>query len=81
MTLPGGVILVFESAWSRARIKQFFLEQAIAPDQVQARDFLPNAFFVTTDPGLPSLELANALADLEGILISSPNWQTEAESR
>ena len=48
--------------------------------QVSELDFLDNAFFVQTDPGFPSLELANSLADEEGVLVSSPNWQQQYET-
>ena len=36
---------------------------------------------LTTLPGFPSLELANALAGEERVLISSPNWRTAVEPR
>ena len=48
---------------------------------MQERDFAINAFFVETEPGFPSLNLANELAEQEGVLISSPNWRTEVSLR
>ena len=81
LTLPGGVIVVFDPAWARSRIDQFFVDHAVPAGRVQARDYLPNAFFVTTEPGFPSLDLANRLAGTDGVLISSPNWQTETATR
>ena len=81
MTLPGGAILVFHENWDRARVNQFFADHDIALSRVEARDYLPNAFFVTTEPGFPSLTLANALAGEDGVIISSPNWRTEVTTR
>ena len=81
MTLPGGAILVFDEDWDRARVNQFFADHDIALSRVEARDYLPNAFFVTTEPGFPSLTLANALAGEDGVIISSPNWRTEVTTR
>ena len=81
MTLPGGAILVFDEDWDRARVNQFFADHDIALSRVEAREYLPNAFFVTTEPGFPSLTLANALAGEDGVIISSPNWRTEVTTR
>ena len=44
-------------------------------------EFLENGFLVQTEPGFPSLELANELAAQEGVVISSPNWWREVETR
>ena len=43
--------------------------------------FLENGFLVETEPGFPSLELANALASQDGVVMSSPNWWTEIEAK
>ena len=42
--------------------------------------FLDNAFFVETEPGFPSLDLANDLAEQDGVVISTPNWGMEVET-
>lgn len=76
-TLPGGVILVLDRSWDQARVDGFFANRGIARGRVQDLTFAPNAFLVETEPGLPSLELANALAGLDGVVISSPNWRSE----
>ena len=81
MTLPGGVLLVLDGAWSQARVDTFFADLGIATHRVEQQRFVPNAFLIETAPGLPSLELVNALADEEGVVISSPNWRTEVELR
>ena len=81
MTLPGGVLLVFVPDWSRDQIDTFFAEQGIKQHLVTAQTFTTNAFFIETDPGFPSLELANALAGEDGVLLARPNWQREVSTR
>lgn len=81
LTLPGGVVMVFDPVWSAARIDVFFAQQGVDLGRVEARGFAVNAYFVQTAPGLPSLELANRLAGVGGVLISSPNWGFEAVTR
>lgn len=77
MTLPGGVLLVLDAAWSPAETNAFFARNRIAPDRVSAMNIAANSFFVETAPGFPSLDLANALAAQDGVRISSPNWWRE----
>ena len=78
MTLPGGVLLVLSSEWSRAETNAFFSNNGIKMDRVSELGFVANGFFVETEPGFPSLDLANALAVQDGVEISSPNWGREA---
>ena len=49
----------------------------IKMDRVSELDYVANGFFVETEPGFPSLDLANALAVQDGVEISSPNWARE----
>lgn len=79
MTLPGGVLLALDPDWDSASIDSFFAANNISPKQVMALDFVENGFFIETEPGFPSLALANTLAAQNGVLISSPNWQAERE--
>jgi hypothetical protein len=81
MALPGGVVLVLDEEWSQSRIEEFFSENNILAHLWSALEFLDNGFLVQTEPGLPSLELANELAAQEGVVISSPNWWREVEPR
>ena len=81
MTLPGGVLLSLDSEWDEARVESFFSQNGISMDQVEALDFLPNGFLVKTAPGFPSLDLANSLADQDGVEVSSPNWWTQFEAK
>ena len=79
MTLPGGVLLVLDAEWDQARIDRFFKDNHVDRSLVQERTFTTNAYFIETEPGFPSLNLANELAGQDGVVLSSPNWQTEVE--
>ncbi len=78
MTLPGGVALVLDPGWSGEEVDQFLAGNGISPSRVSDLGWIANGFLVATEPGLASLELANALATQEGVVISSPNWSSEA---
>ena len=79
MTLPGGIVLALDPEWDRDAVESFFSRNGIALERASELDFLDNGFFVETEPGFPSLELANALAEQEGVILSSPNWSREVE--
>ena len=81
MTLPGGVLLILDPEWSRSQTDAFFSGNAIKLDRVSELGFVPNGFFVETEPGFPSLNLANALAEQDGVEVSSPNWWTETVAK
>ncbi len=78
MTLPGGVLLVLDQSWTESDTDGFFSRNGFAPDAVTELAFAENAYFLETQPGFPSLWLANSLAIQEGVEISSPNWSTES---
>ena len=78
MTLPGGVLLVLNAEWSTAETNTFFSNNGIKLDRVSELDYVANGFLVETEPGFPSLDLANALAVQDGVEVSSPNWGREA---
>ncbi len=77
LTLPGGVLLALDASWDQARVDQFFLENGITGDRIARQQFAVHGFLVETEPGFPSLELANTLAAQDGVLLSSPNWRRE----
>ena len=81
LTLPGGVLLALDASWDQARVDQFFLENGITGDRIARQQFAVHGFLVETEPGFPSLELANTLAALDGVLLSSPNWRREETLR
>lgn len=74
MTLPGGVLVIFEDTWTKAEIEAFFAARGISPNELSPLGELPKGFVVATEPGFPSLELANALAKEPGLKVASPNW-------
>ena len=79
MTLPGGVMLALDESWTRAQNDAFFNHNSIEPSRVSELDYLTNGFFIDTEPGFPSLQLANSLASQEGVEAASPNWQCETQ--
>ncbi len=81
MTLPGGVLLALDPEWDQAAVEKFFSQNGISMDRTSELDYIDNGFFVETEPGFPSLELANTLAGQDGVILSSPNWTREMESR
>ena len=81
MTLPGGVLLALDPGWDRARVYAFFSRNSIDAGRVSELDYLPNGFFIETEPGFPSLDLANTLAEQDGVTASSPNWSREVETK
>ena len=81
MTLPGGVMLALDPDWDQTAVDDFFSQNDISTDRVSELGFLENGFFIETEPGFESLELANALAAQPGVVISSPNWQTQVEAK
>ena len=81
MTLPGGVLLVLDEAWNNAQVLAFFSRNWIEADRISELDYAINGFFVETDPGFPSLQLANMLAEQEGVEVSSPNWWREVVAK
>ena len=81
MMLPGGVLLVVDAGWSEEETAAFFAANEIPTSRVSPLSWLSNGYLVQTEPGFASLELANALAELDGVEISSPNWWRERSSR
>ena len=81
MTLPGGVLLALDPEWAQDAVDKFFSSNNISAGRRSELGFIPNGFLVTTEPGFPSLNLANELAAQDGVVISSPNWSREVEAK
>ena len=81
MTLPGGVLLMLDPEWDHTKVASFFSGNEIPTDRVSELGYLQNGFVVETEPGFASLELANALASKQGVVLSSPNWWREVEAK
>ena len=71
-TLPDGVLLALDADWNEAETDAFFSDNCTELDRVSELDYIANGFFVETDPKFPSLNLANQLAALDGVAVSSP---------
>ena len=78
MTLPGGILLVLSAEWSQEETNAFLSNNDIELDPVSELSYVANGFFIETEPGFASLDLANELAALDGVEVSSPNWGREA---
>ena len=81
MTLPGGVLLKLDSNWDQDTVEEFLSDNGIETERASPLGFIENTFFVETEPGFASLELANSLAAKEGVEISSPNWWMDVEAK
>ena len=81
MTLPGGVLLALDPDWDESQIDDFFTQNNISRDRVSELEFIENGFVIETGSGFPSLNLANELAEEDGVLISSPNWSRQVETK
>ncbi|WP_420446182.1 hypothetical protein [Candidatus Poriferisodalis sp.] len=77
MALPGGAVVVLDASWDTAAVDGFFERNGVDTGRLSELDFVANGFYITTDPGLASLELANALASHPGVELSSPDWWIE----
>jgi len=75
--LPGGVIVVLAPDMVQAEIDAFFATLGLA--DLSKMDFTENAFLIETEPGIVGLELANQLAQTEGVVLASPNWWSPVE--
>ena len=81
MTLPGGVMLALDATWTHTQTDAFFKPNEIASTRVSELGYLVNGFFVETEPGLPSLELANNPAAQPGVEAASPNWRRQVSAK
>ena len=77
----GGVVLLLDPEWSTSDVESFLSGNQIAPDRAAPLGWIDNGFLIETEPGLASLELANALVTQEGVMLSSPNWAQELVPR
>lgn len=77
--LPGGVVLRLDPSWSEREARYWLESQGLV-----ARKKLPvggNAYLLEAAPGLPSLELANRLHGLSGVVGAQPEWWQERVPR
>ena len=81
--LPGGVIVVLNSELSQDVVDQWLATEELVVEKTLS--LAKYAYFIQTEPGLASLELANRLMEAEanqGIVESaSPNWWRDRTTR
>ena len=72
--LPGGVIILFKSDNTREDMENFLAAEGIAA-QARKASWHKRGYIIEASPGLPSLHLANRLAERKDVLaIASPDW-------
>ena len=74
MWLPGGVVLLLDPTWSAARADSFLAANGVARSRASELGWIDNGFLIEAGPGRASIELANSLATLDGVIISTPDW-------
>ncbi len=77
MALPGGAVLVLDPSWDATAVDDFLERNGIDANRLTELDFVANGLFIDTEPGFPSLNLANSLAGQDGVELASPNWWIE----
>lgn len=77
--LPGGVIVVFSAESDETEARELFRREGIE-EQANKAVWHKRGYVVAAPPGLPSLRLANRLANYDIIAISSPDWWTNIYS-
>ncbi len=72
----GGIILVLHSSWTKGTCEKFLDIHGLL-ESAEPFEWLTNAYKVQADSGMASIELANRLAPLEGVVISASNFWRE----
>lgn len=78
MTLPGGIVLILDASWDAAAVDAFMGANGLDGHARSSLGGLLNAFEIEADAGLASLRLANSLAGIDGVEVSSPAWSMTA---
>jgi hypothetical protein len=77
--LPGGVIVYLNPSWDEAAVKSWAVSHNLMI--LDKLEIGPNVYVIQTDPGLASLETANALFESGDVVSAAPNWWQEAVTR
>ena len=81
MALEHSVVLVLDPGWSDVEVRRFLARNRIPQGCASPLGWIANGFTVATGPGIAALALANALAGQDGVVMSSPNWASEFETK
>ena len=74
MTLPGGVLLALDETWTTDEASAFLTRNSIEQSRISELEYLTNGFFINTEPGFPSLELANSLVLQRRVILQGNSW-------
>ena len=75
--LPGGYIVIFDEDMNQDSIANFFDSENISKDRISKISWSDRGFQVSDIPGLPSLNAANRLANMQGVKSAYPDiWST-----
>lgn len=77
--LPGNVIVYFNPAWSEVNVSTWLQSRGLVV--VKKLSLGTNIYILKTDPGLPSLELANSLYQSGEVVAAFPEWWQETVAR
>lgn len=79
MALPGGMVVTFKPEWTDAQVREWAARKGL---EVQQRlEIAGNWYVLKTEPGLASLEAANALQESGEVVAASPNWWKSTVTR
>lgn len=79
MALPGGMVVTFKPEWTDAQVREFAQSKGL---EVQQRlEITGNWYVLRTEPGLASLDAANALQESGAVVGATPNWWKETVTR
>lgn len=77
--LPGGIMVHFQAHWDPARIREWLLTRELTTGE--RLEFLDNAWWIPTLPGLPALWIANTLYETGQVRAAYPDWWEETGLR
>ena len=80
LALQGDVVLMFDKSLSEEQLASFLDANGLL-DRVGRMGYSTHAFRIKTDPGWESLELANRLAEKQGVAVSRPDWWRKRRAR
>lgn len=78
MTLPGGIIVKFQSSWQKKQIIAWMQANGFKQYSPLVSD---STWLIDTPPGLKSLQIANGIHEGGEVVYASPNWARERTHR
>ncbi|MCO6411287.1 MAG: hypothetical protein J5I92_00955 [Thiogranum sp.] len=78
-SLPGGIIVQFQTDWHEARIRDWLQAKGLVPGK--RLEFIDNAWRISTPSGIAALQTANALYETDQVRAAFPDWWEETSLR